>query len=82
VKDRISRSSIAAGAFGSWTAWSSPARWPAHCLAREDRRAAFFEIDAYLLYAHAAYAFRSDRVVLDRAAVAVRRRLGVDASGA
>jgi AcrR family transcriptional regulator len=48
----------------------------------EDVEQLFFEIDAYLLYAHAAYAFRSDRVVLDRAAVAVRRRLGVDASGA
>jgi AcrR family transcriptional regulator len=42
----------------------------------------FFEIDAFLLYAHAAYAFRGDRVVLERAAVAVRRRLGVETAAA
>jgi AcrR family transcriptional regulator len=38
----------------------------------------FFEIDAYLLYGHAAFAFRGDPAVLDRAAAAVRGRLGVD----
>ncbi len=43
----------------------------------EDIEQLFFEIDAYLLYAHAAYAFRGDRAVLERAAVAVRHRLGV-----
>jgi AcrR family transcriptional regulator len=48
----------------------------------EDLEQLFFEIDAYLLYAHAAYAFRSDRAVLDRAAVAVRHRLGVAAPAA
>jgi AcrR family transcriptional regulator len=35
----------------------------------------FFEIDAYLLYAHAAFGFRGDRRVLERAGVAVRDRL-------
>lgn len=35
----------------------------------------FFEIDAYLLYGHAAFAFRGDPAVLDRAAAAVRARL-------
>jgi AcrR family transcriptional regulator len=35
----------------------------------------FFEIDAYLLYAHAAFGFRGDRTVLERAATAVRDRL-------
>jgi AcrR family transcriptional regulator len=48
----------------------------------EDIEQLFFEIDAYLLYAHAAYAFRGDRVVLERAAVAVRRRLGVETAAA
>jgi AcrR family transcriptional regulator len=46
---------------------------PAH----EDVDQLFFELDAYLLYAHAAFAFRGDPAVLDRAAEAVRRRLGV-----
>ena len=35
----------------------------------------FFEIDAFLLYAHAAFAFRGDPGVLRRAATAVRGRL-------
>ena len=39
----------------------------------------FFEIDAYLLYAHAAFAFRADPEVLTRAGLAVRHRLGVAA---
>jgi AcrR family transcriptional regulator len=43
----------------------------------EDLDQLFFEIDAYLLYGHAAFAFRGDPSVLDRAADAVRRRLGV-----
>ncbi len=42
----------------------------------------FFEIDAYLLYAHAAFAFRDDPEVLERAGVAVRRRLAVRLAGA
>jgi AcrR family transcriptional regulator len=42
----------------------------------------FFEIDAYLLYAHAAYAFRGDSAVLERAAVAVRHRLGAETAAA
>lgn len=44
---------------------------------REDLDQLWFEIDAYLLYAHAAFAFRNDPAVLDRASEAVRRRLGV-----
>jgi len=48
----------------------------------EDIEQLFFEIDAYLLYAHAAYAFRADRAVLQRAAVAVRHRLGVETAAA
>ena len=35
----------------------------------------FFEIDAYLLYAHAAFGFRGDPVVLRRADAALRARL-------
>jgi AcrR family transcriptional regulator len=35
----------------------------------------FFEIDAFLLYAHAAFAFRGDPAVLERAGTAVRARL-------
>jgi AcrR family transcriptional regulator len=35
----------------------------------------FFEIDAYLLYAHAAFGFRGDPAVLERASAAVRERL-------
>lgn len=37
----------------------------------------WFEIDAYLLYAHAAFSFRDDPAVLDRGSEAVRRRLGL-----
>lgn len=37
----------------------------------------WFEIDAYLLYAHAAFSFRDDPTVLDRGGEAVRRRLRV-----
>jgi AcrR family transcriptional regulator len=48
----------------------------------EDIEQLFFEIDAFLLYAHAAYAFRADRAVLERAAVAVRHRLGVETAAA
>jgi AcrR family transcriptional regulator len=48
--------------------------------ADEDLDQLFFEIDAYLLYGHAAFAFRGDPAVLDRAAEAVRRRLGVRGS--
>jgi AcrR family transcriptional regulator len=47
--------------------------------ADQDLDQLFFELDAYLLYAHAAFAFRGDPGVLDRAAGAVRRRLGVTA---
>lgn len=43
--------------------------------ADEDLDQLFFELDAYLLYAHAAFAFRADPAVLDRAADAVRARL-------
>ncbi len=43
----------------------------------EDLDQVWFEVDAYLLYAHAAFAFRGDPEVLDRASEAVRRRLGV-----
>jgi AcrR family transcriptional regulator len=43
----------------------------------EDIDQVFFEVDAYLLYAHAAFAFRGNPEVLDRASDAVRRRLGV-----
>lgn len=46
----------------------------------EDLKQLFFELDAYLLYAHAAFAFRGDPTVLDRAADAVRSRLGVATS--
>ncbi len=45
--------------------------------ADEDLDQVWFEVDAYLLYAHAAFAFRGDPEVLDRASEAVRRRLGV-----
>jgi AcrR family transcriptional regulator len=45
--------------------------------AGEDLDQLWFEIDAYLLYGHAAFAFRNDPAVLDRASDAVRRRLGV-----
>jgi AcrR family transcriptional regulator len=48
--------------------------------ADQDLDQLFFELDAYLLYAHAAFAFRGDPSVLDRAAGAVRRRLGVTAA--
>jgi AcrR family transcriptional regulator len=41
----------------------------------EDLDQLFFELDAYLLYGHAAFAFRGDPAVLDRAAEAVRARL-------
>ena len=44
--------------------------------ADEDLDQLWFEIDAYLLYGHAAFAFRNDPAVLDRAGGAVRRRLG------
>jgi len=47
--------------------------------ASEDIDQLWFEIDAYLLYAHAAFAFRADPEVLTRAAAAVRHRLGVTA---
>jgi AcrR family transcriptional regulator len=46
--------------------------------AEEDLEQLFFEIDAYLLYGHAAFAFRGDPAVLERSADAVRRRLGVE----
>jgi len=46
----------------------------------DDLEQLFFEIDAYLLYAHAAFAFRADPAVLDRAGLAVRRRLGAGAT--
>jgi AcrR family transcriptional regulator len=42
----------------------------------EDIDQLFFELDAYLLYAHAAFAFRGDPNVLERAADAVRHRVG------
>lgn len=45
----------------------------------EDLDQLFFELDAYLLYAHAAFAFRGDPAVLDRAADAVRARLAAAA---
>jgi AcrR family transcriptional regulator len=41
----------------------------------EDLDQLFFELDAYLLYAHAAFAFRGDPNVLERAADAVRHRV-------
>ena len=47
--------------------------------AGDDIDQVFFEIDAYLLYAHAAFAFRADPEVLTRAGLAVRHRLGVAA---
>jgi AcrR family transcriptional regulator len=47
--------------------------------ADQDLDQLFFELDAYLLYAHAAFAFRGEPGVLDRAADAVRGRLGVTA---
>ena len=40
----------------------------------------FFEIDAFLLYAHAAFAFRGDPGVLRRAATAVRGRIAEPAT--
>jgi AcrR family transcriptional regulator len=43
----------------------------------EDIEQVWFEVDAYLLYAHAAFAFRGDPIVLERAGAAVRARLGV-----
>jgi AcrR family transcriptional regulator len=64
-------------------------RWKAHFMehlriaqaagdlaASEDLDQVFFEVDAYLLYAHAAFSFRGDPVVLERASAAVRGRLG------
>jgi len=45
--------------------------------ASEDIEQLWFELDAYLLYAHAAFAFRADSEVLARAGSAVRHRLGV-----
>ena len=48
----------------------APPKSPAH-----EAQQLFFEIDAYLLYAHAAFAFRADPAVLDRAGLAVRRRM-------
>lgn len=41
----------------------------------------FFEIDAYLLYAHAAFGFRADPAVLGRARDAVRQRLARAGAG-
>jgi AcrR family transcriptional regulator len=41
----------------------------------------FFEIDAYLLYAHAAFGFRTDPAVLGRARDAVRERLARAGAG-
>jgi AcrR family transcriptional regulator len=43
----------------------------------EDLDAVFFDLDAFLLYAHAAFSFRGDPHVLEQARRAVRRRLGV-----
>ena len=71
-----SRPSTVAGAATSRTTSGSRrprATWPR---ARTSTRSCF-ELDAYLLYAHAAFAFRGDPAVLDRASDAVRRRLGV-----
>jgi hypothetical protein len=48
----------------------------------EDLDQLFFELDAYLLYAHAAFAFRGDPAVLDRGAEAVRARLAAASPGA
>jgi AcrR family transcriptional regulator len=45
--------------------------------ASEDIEQLWFELDAYLLYAHAAFAFRADPEVLARAGAAVRNRLSV-----
>ena len=45
----------------------------------EDLDQLFFELDAYLLYAHAAFAFRGDPAVLDRAADAIHTRLAAAA---
>lgn len=42
----------------------------------------FFELDAYLLYAHAAFAFRGDPAILDRAGDAVRDRLDAASAAA
>ncbi len=50
--------------------------------ASEDIDQVVFEIDAYLLYAHAAFGFRGNPEVLARAGEAVRRRLGVPATAA
>ncbi len=50
--------------------------------ADEDLDQLVFELDAYLLYAHAAFAFRGDPGVLDRAGDAVRRRLGAPVAAA
>ena len=65
-------------------------RWKAHFVdqfrvavdegtlpAETDLDQLWFEIDAYLLYAHAAFSFRDDPAVLDRGSEAVRRRLGL-----
>jgi AcrR family transcriptional regulator len=47
----------------------------------EDLDQLLFEIDAYLLYGHAAYSFLEDPRVLERASAAVRARLGVSEDG-
>ena len=48
--------------------------------ATEDIDQVVFELDAYLLYAHAAFGFRGNPEVLERAGEAVRSRLGVPVS--
>jgi AcrR family transcriptional regulator len=60
-----------------WVAQLEAAKARGELPADEDVDQLFFELDAYLLYAHAAFAFRGDPAVLDRADEAVRRRLGV-----
>jgi AcrR family transcriptional regulator len=60
-----------------WVEQLQAARAAGQLDADEDLDQLFFELDAYLLYAHAAFAFRGDPAVLDRASEAVRRRLGV-----
>jgi AcrR family transcriptional regulator len=46
----------------------------------EDLEAALFDVDAILYYAHGAFSFRDDPVVLEQAGRAVRRRLGITAT--
>jgi AcrR family transcriptional regulator len=75
IKDRIAEFDE------RWRAWFrrnlAIAREAGELPPGEDPEAVLFDVDALLYYAHGAFSFRDDPVVLDRAAQAVRRRLGL-----